>query len=625
MNTSFLRPKKDRGGVVLVALLTLTFGAVGALVFVQLIATRAQMVDSANNALQRRVVLSNSKALAKQYLYDQVVPAPFADQDTAVSYTLTDGTDDWAQFSMAPFTNTQYVPSQTPLTRVIAIDSNGNENKTINEYQNRFSYGHNARAYTVRPDIRLGDGVGFMDIRDDESVEFVGTPATQNAFRVFQHRMTFLIKARSPLTGGDGVYTLANDPGQAPGRVAGLPSPALPNVALNGRAYHTAETSLTLSNYGGSGENIVGAVPGAALTSTTNGPGISNFPDIVHTWGRSGTVTQAADYEGRIPVPTQAEEFARFQSGFNLDGVTQFRLISEIVDGTYPGFDGAPALTPVPVLESRRVTFGGAAASSIVPTMLPAETYRNGATISMDPNHSDEKIPTSTKVYPTGTDTGMVAGVIAPISQTLRLDGLTVINTLRINLNTLSEPVFVEAGVEELEIICNGTYDGQVFATNPNRGASIIFIAQPQALQRIRFYGTRNDSLLHLSITDTSPRATPPVAPTRLQWWWHDTEDITSNPRPSFRLFAEVDRSIINFQFNNAGSDVEIIGGFRHSNDIDAGLNSTNEVFVGPEFINATVERDNTLSRIERTTNRLGWIETYITAGNEGDRPVGTF
>ncbi|MDB4673252.1 hypothetical protein OAF27_00415 [Verrucomicrobiales bacterium] len=625
MIPSFLKSKKDRGGVVLVALLTLSFGAVGALVFVQLIATRAQMVDSANNALQRRVVLSNSKALAKQYLYDQIIPANFEDHDTAVSYTLTDGSDDWAQFAMAPFTPTQYVGNETPLTRLIAIDRNGNENKSINEYQNRFSYGHNSRAYTVKPEISLGDGVAFMAARPDEEIEFVGTPATENAFRVFQHRMTFFIKARSPLTGGDGVYTLANDPDQAPGRIAGLTSPSLPNVFLGGRAYHTASTSHTSSNYAGSGENIVGAVPGAVLGAGANGPGISNFPDIVHSWGRSGLVTQAADYEGRLPILNQNQEFARFQSGFNLDGVSQFRLVSENVNGNYPGLDGDPELNNVPVLESRRVTFGGAPASTITPTQLPDETYRSGSTFSVNPNHSAEKIPTLARVFPSGTDMALNEQPPAPISQTLRQESGLTINTLRINFNTLSEPVFVEAGVEELEILFDGTYDGQDFATNPNRGASLIFLAQPQALQRIRFYGSQNNSLLYLSITDTSPRTTPPATPTRLDWWWHDTGDITANPRPSFRLFAEVDRSLINFQFADVAADVEVIGGFRHSNNISAGLNSTNQLFITPETIDPTVTSENTLSRIERAAHRVGWIETYITAGAEGDRPVGTF
>ena len=632
MNTSFLKSKSDRGGVVLVALLTLSFGAVGALVFVQLIATRAQMVDSANNALQRRVVLSNSKALAKQYLYDQVIPSNFEDHDTAVSYTLTDGTDPWAQFAMQPFAvPQQYIGDETPLTRLEAIDRNGNENKGINEYQNRFSYGHNARAYTVKPEISLGDGVQFMAARPDEEIEFVGTPLTENAFRVFQHRMTFLIKARSPLTGGDGVYTLASDPGQRPGRVAGLLSPGLPNVFFGGRAYHTTkesfEGSATFqgSNYGGSRENLVGAVPGVHLGASTNTSTISNFPDIVHTWGRTGAVTQVADYQGRLPAYDLDAEFARFQSGFVQGEGLEYIRISENPSGTYPGFDGDPDLTPVPVLESSRISFGGNVVSA--GDRLPAETYWDGANFSVDPNHGDQKSPPPSGVTPSGTIVSDLDDVKPPasISQTLRQVGGVTINTLRINLSALSRPVFVDSGVEDLEIICDGTYDGVDFMTNANRGASIIFLAQPQALQRVRFYGSQNNTLLHLSITDTSAPSTPPAAPTRLDWWWHDTADIGSVPRPSFRLFAEVDRSIINFQFSNINADVEIVGGIRHSNDIIAGPNSSNELFFVTEPIDPTITSENTLSRIERTSRRLGWVETYITAGAEGDRPAGTF
>ena len=619
MKLNFRKSKKDRGGVVLVALLALSFGAVGALVFVQLIATRAQMVDSANNALQRRVVLSNSKVLAKQYLYDQVLPAPFSSHPAAVSFELTDGSSAWAQFAMGAFSDTQYPPTLTPLTRFEALDSSGNENININAYLNRFSYGHNSRAYTVRPEIRLGDGVALMTIRGEEDTEVVGGEDPADAFRVFQHRMTFFIKARSPIVAGDGVYTLANDDGQAAGSVFG----ASGSLSIEGRAFHTAATSLTGSNYEGSGENLVGAVPGFTLGASASGPGVSNFPDTVHTWGRAGLVTEAADYEGRLPIPSQQQEFDRFRSGADPGGELSYRRISEDPSGTYPGFDGAADFENVPVLVSRTVRFDALDFNTVPPTRLPDETYRNGAVISVDPNHDDAKIPTGVPVFPSGTDMAQAPGRLEKISQTMRQVGGVTINTLRINLNTLTDPVFVDSGVEELEIIGNGTYDGDNFVTNANTGALIIVIAQPQELQRVRFYGSRNDHLLYLSILNTSP--TPPASPTQLKWWWHDTTDFTASPRPSFRLFAEVYRSILDFQFAGLDSDVEVIGGFRHSNDLIGGSNTGNRLVIAPEFIDPTVTSAFTLSRIERTANRVGWVETYITAGAEGDRPAGTF
>ena len=624
MNFNFCNPKNDRGGVVLVALLVLSFGAVGALVFVQLIATRSLMADSARNALERRVILSNSKALAKNYLYDQVVPAPFSSNRGDVTFTLAEGPDVWAEFSLAGFDPTQYPDGESPLSRTFPLNADGNFDNRVNRFQNRFGYGHNFTSYTIRPDVRIGDGVQLMGFRDEEDLNFLPAENPDDAFRVFEHRMTFFIKARSPLLGGDCVYTLARDNGQLPGTVNGADG----SVNIEGRAYHVEPSSLVGSNYTGIGENTVGVVPFNALGPVADAPIISNFPDVVHTWGRAGVAPQVNDYQGHFFERDTLREFQRFRANYADDPDTNYRYIIEELD-TYDQLGSADPLAGVPVLKFQRPKF----ADSLVPggfSKLGDETYGIGTAISDDPNHSaadDGVRPTGVKILPSGSDMknsqGPGGAGLAAVSQTLRQEGGRTINTLRINMQRLADPVFVAAGVEELELVCNGTYDGDTVLTEEDKVPVLIVIAQPQALERVRVYGSRSDRLLYLSVLNTSPAL--PAPPTRLKWWWHGTGDIASTPRPSFKLFAEVHHSIVDFQFANLDADVEIVGGFLHSNNINAGDTSSNQLIIKPVNIDAANLSANRLNRIERMADRVGWVETYITSGAEGDRPQNTY
>ncbi|CAN5331843.1 hypothetical protein BH23VER1_BH23VER1_06330 [soil metagenome] len=250
---------RSGGGILLVALVVLAAGGAGLAAFLSVLGGRVVYTEEQEGNARGRVVLSNSAAMAREYIYRNVLTeaSGVAFVSPSVLASATDPNDVWGTFSMGEIGNPPLASEARPPL-------------------NRFSPANNDLGYFVSLPVTLGDG------------NYSYTPQ-------------FGAHSRSPLLAGDPLVV---------GRSAHSPSYSVKiatgtsnsdylevegrslyfNPGMNSHIHRELTPAYSTSNV---------AVPFAPSHPTSGLAIHTNFPSVPMTAGRSGT---NLGYDGTIDV-----------------------------------------------------------------------------------------------------------------------------------------------------------------------------------------------------------------------------------------------------------------------------------------------------------------------------------
>ena len=231
-----------------IALMVLAAGTVGISAWVALITARSAYAEAQELSIQRRVILGNSRAMAREYILRNVLTEfPTA---SSVDLSVADTTapySDWGNFTLGAVSTAPLASTQ--LTAGI----------------NRFSPANNNFGYYVPLDVDLSDGVGSITSR-------------------------FYAKSRSLNLSGTPLLVTA--PAGAPNYTIRVAPDSADYLAIDGASHYAAPTSphvyrnltTTYSTRDvGPDVSFVPSAPGGGLAI------LGNFPSVPMTSGKSGT------------------------------------------------------------------------------------------------------------------------------------------------------------------------------------------------------------------------------------------------------------------------------------------------------------------------------------------------
>lgn len=225
-----------RGSAILFALIVMAIGSVALAAWINLLANRVLYAEQLSAGVDRRITLQNSRALATQYLLQNVLPLSYS---TPLSASVA---DNWGAFSAAG------PAGGNPLTPLESVDQPAGSNP--------FSPGSDG-GYTVDIPVTLSDGVNDTN-------------------------WTFQTRSRSPMFAYD-LFTSQRptlNAGGDPGVSVGL------HANESSRIWNSATYGLTVDRF----QTPALPLPGLSLL---NGGGstvlVSNFPFSPVTSGNVGT------------------------------------------------------------------------------------------------------------------------------------------------------------------------------------------------------------------------------------------------------------------------------------------------------------------------------------------------
>lgn len=250
------------GGTMLMALVTVAAGSIGLTAWLGVLTTRTHYAESMEETITRRVVLANSRAMAQEYVFRNVLTEA---SGPAASHAVTDSTDPdmvWGSFTMAEF-------SQAPLTST-----------TLTAGFNRFSPSQNNYGYFVPLEITVSDGEQDVPGR-------------------------FYAKSRSPLLAGD-VLTVSRS-AAAPDHVIEIAADGPSRIDVDGRSFY--QHPMNTHKYGNTTKVYTTRDVGASVLFAPSTPQgspapMSNFPSPPMTSGRTdvGNTVAALGFDGRVSV-----------------------------------------------------------------------------------------------------------------------------------------------------------------------------------------------------------------------------------------------------------------------------------------------------------------------------------